>query len=385
MPSSVFDDLVGQEHIVEVLQGAVTASRLGHDSQEMTHAWIFTGPPGSGRSSAAKAFALALICSKNGCGICSDCHSARTNGHPDVELFLSEGISIKVDEVRKLLSRVAWAPSMGGWRVVVIEDADRLTESAANALLKAIEEPGNRTVWLLCAPTLHDVLATIRSRCRHLQLHTPSLEAVANMLVIRDRIEPRMAKLAARVSQGHIGRAKYLATNEESRSNRKIVLQLSLQLGSLAAALQAAQRLVELATTEANKSSEKRDAREIEKLQEAYGNGATGRGMASGAVKAIKELEREQKSRSSRMVRDCIDGALLDIATFYRDVMMVQTGNIVSVINIDMLEVIDSYAEKSPPHAIVNKINAIMHARSNLASNAAPLLTCEALFCHLAK
>jgi DNA polymerase-3 subunit delta' len=385
MPTNVFDDLVGQEHIVEVLQGAVAASRLSDDSQEMTHAWIFTGPPGSGRSSAAIAFALALICPKNGCGICSDCHSAKTNSHPDVELLLSEGISIKVDEVRELLSGVAWAPSMSGWRVVVMEDADRLTESAANALLKAIEEPGNRTVWLLCAPTLHDVLPTIRSRCRHLQLHTPSLEAVANMLVTRDHIEPKMAKFAARVSQGHIGRARYLATNEPPRINRKIVLQLPLQLESLAAAFQAAQRLVELATTEANASSDKRDAREIEKLQEAYGIGATGRGMASGAVKAVKELEREQKSRSSRMVRDCIDGALLDITTFYRDVMMVQTGETASVINIDMLELIEGYAEKSLPHATVNKINAIMDARINLASNAAPLLTCEALFCSLAK
>jgi DNA polymerase-3 subunit delta' len=385
MPSSVFDDLVGQEQIVEVLQGAVSAARLSNDSQVMTHAWIFTGPPGSGRSSAAIAFALALICSKNGCGTCRDCHAAKTNGHPDVELFLSEGMSIKVDEVRELLSRVTWAPSMSDWRVVVMEDADRLTEPAANALLKAIEEPGNRTVWLLCAPTLHDVLPTIRSRCRHLQLHTPSLEAVANTLVTREHIEPKLAKFAARVSEGHIGRAKYFATNEHRRSNRKIILQLPLQLESLAAAFRAAQKLLELATSEANASTDKRDAREIEKLQEAYGNGATGRGMASGAVKAVKELEREQKARSSRMVRDCIDGALLDITSFYRDVMMVQIGKSASVTNIDILQLIEGYAEKSHPHAIVNKINAIMDARIILASNAAPLLTCEALFCRLAK
>ena len=384
MPS-VFDDLVGQEHIIDILTKAVAASRTQEESQEMTHAWVFTGPPGSGRSSAAVAFAQALICPNNGCATCSDCNSAKTHGHPDVEIIRTEGLSIKVEEVRELLTRVAWAPSMGGWRVVVMEDADRLTESAANALLKAIEEPGTRTVWLLCAPTLHDVLPTIRSRCRHLQLRTPSLEAVTSVLINRDQIAPGMADFAARVSQGHIGRAKYLATNESVRSNRNTIMQLPLQLGSLAAAFQAAQTLVDLATTEANTSADERDEREIEKLQEAYGKGATGRGMATGGAKAVKELEKEQKSRSTRMVRDSIDGALLDIATFYRDVMMVQSGNMDSMINTDMLDQVESYAANSPSHSTINKINAIMEARENLARNAAPLVTCEALMCQLAR
>jgi DNA polymerase-3 subunit delta' len=383
--TSVFDNLVGQEHIMEILQGAVAASRTGEESQEMTHAWVFTGPPGSGRSSAAVAFAQALICPSNGCGSCNDCNSAKTHGHPDVEIIRTEGLSIKVEEVRELLTRVAWAPSMGGWRVVVMEDADRLTESAANALLKAIEEPGTRTVWLLCAPTLHDVLPTIRSRCRHLQLRTPSLEAVTNVLINRDHIAPDMANFAARVSQGHIGRAKYLATNESVRSNRKTIMQLPLQLGSLAAAFQAAQALVDLATTEANASSEERDEKEVEKLQEAYGKGATGRGMATGGAKAVKELEKEQKSRSTRMVRDSIDAALLDLATFYRDAMMVQSGNTDSMINTDMREQIESYAAKSSSHSIINKINTIMEARENLARNSAPLVTCEALMCQLGR
>ena len=383
--TSVFDDLVGQEHIIEILQGAVAASRTGEESQEMTHAWVFTGPPGSGRSSAAVAFAQALICPNNGCGTCNYCNSAKTHGHPDVEIIRTESLSIKVEEVRELLTRVAWAPSMGGWRVVVMEDADRLTESAANALLKAIEEPGTRTVWLLCAPTLHDVLPTIRSRCRHLQLRTPSLEAVTSVLINRDHIAPGMADFAARVSQGHIGRAKYLATNESVRSNRKTIMQLPLQLGSLAAAFQAAQTLVDLATTEANASSDERDEKEVEKLQEAYGKGATGRGMATGGAKAVQELEKEQKSRSTRMVRDSIDGALLDIATFYHDVMMVQSGNTDSMINTDLREQVESYAANSPSHSTINKINAIMDARENLARNSAPLVTCEALMCQLAR
>jgi DNA polymerase-3 subunit delta' len=385
MTTSVYDNLVGQEHITSILRGAVEASRTGVESQEMTHAWLFTGPPGSGRSSAAVAFAQALVCSKQGCGACNECQSAHNGSHPDVEIIRTEGLSIKVEEVRELLTRVAWAPSMGGWRVVVMEDADRLTESAANALLKAIEEPGNRTVWLLCAPTLHDVLPTIRSRCRHIQLHTPSDAAVAQVLINRDGITPAMAQFAARVSQGHIGRAKYLALNESVRSNRSTIMNLPLQLNSLAAAFKAAQTLVDLATTSANASAEERDEKEVAALQEAYGKGATGRGMASGAAKAVKELEKEQKSRSTRMVRDSIDGALLDIATFYRDVMMVQAGSADAIINTDMVDVINTYAAKHPHHSTVNKMNAIMEARVNLAHNAAPLLTCEALMCRLAK
>jgi DNA polymerase-3 subunit delta' len=383
-PTSIFDQLVGQSHITEILQGAVAAARTDTDSQEMTHAWIFTGPPGSGRSSAAVAFAAALVCPTGGCGTCQACNSAQTSGHPDVEIIRTEGLSIKIDEIRELLTRTSWAPSMGGWRVVVMEDADRMTESAANALLKAIEEPGARTVWLLCAPTLHDILPTIRSRCRHLQLRTPSTHDVTEVLEKRDGISPAMADFAARVSQGHIGRARYIATNELVRSNRAQVMKLPLQLTSIATAFQAAQTLVDLATQEANSATDARDEAETQALAEAYGKGATGRGMATGGAKAIKELEKEQKSRATRAVRDGLDGALLDIATFYRDVMLVQSGATDSIINIDIIDQITAYAHKNPTHATVKKINAIMEARTSLSHNAAPLLTIEALMCRLA-
>ena len=383
--TSVFDELIGQERVIEILKGAVIASRIPNESNKMTHAWLFTGPPGSGRSSAALAFAQALICPEYGCGTCNDCNSAKTHGHPDVDIISTEGLSIKVEEVRELLNRVAWTPTLGGWRVVVMEDADRLTESAANAILKAIEEPGTRTVWLLCAPTLHDVLPTVRSRCRHLQLCTPSLDEVTNLLINRDQIEREMAELAARVNQGHIGRAKYFATVENARSNRKKFLQIPLQLTSLARALHTAQTLVDLATSEANALSGERDEQEIEKLQFAYGKGETGRGLATGGAKAIKELEKEQKYRATRVVRDLIDGALLVIVSFYRDVMMVQCGNRDSIVNSDLREQIESYATKSSSYVILNKINAIMEARNNLARNALPLVTCEALMCQLSR
>jgi DNA polymerase-3 subunit delta' len=388
---SVYAELVGQEHVIEILQKAVLATRTedlqptAETNNQMTHAWVFTGPPGSGRSNAAIAFAQGLICPNNSCGTCNECKSAANGAHPDVEIIRTEGLSIKIDEVRELLTRVAWAPSMGGWRVVVMEDADRLTESAANALLKAIEEPGNRTVWLLCAPTLHDVLPTIRSRCRHLQLVTPSNAAVAQVLQTRDGISPNMADFAARVSQGHIGRARYLAKNESVRNTRNTIMKLPLTLQGISSAFAAAQTLVDLATEQATIAADARNEKEIGDLSLAYGKGATGRGMATGGSKAIKDLEKEQKTRQTRMIRDGLDATLLDIATFYRDVMMVQAGANDGLINKELETEIRAVAEKTKPQNTIKKISAIMQARTNLGHNAAPLLTVEALMCTLAR
>jgi DNA polymerase III subunit delta' len=388
---SVYAELVGQEHVIEILQKAVLATRTEdlqatpETNNQMTHAWVFTGPPGSGRSNAAIAFAQGLICPNSSCGTCNECKSAANGAHPDVEIIRTEGLSIKIDEVRELLTRVAWAPSMGGWRVVVMEDADRLTESAANALLKAIEEPGNRTVWLLCAPTLHDVLPTIRSRCRHLQLVTPSNSAVSQVLQTRDGISPNMADFAARVSQGHIGRARYLAKNESVRNTRNTIMKLPLTLQGISSAFAAAQTLVDLATEQATIAAEARNEKEIDDLSLAYGKGATGRGMATGGSKAVKDLEKEQKTRQTRMIRDGLDAALLDIATFYRDVMMVQAGANDGLINKELETEIRAVAEKAKPQNTIKKISAIMQARTNLGHNAAPLLTVEALMCTLAR
>jgi len=382
---SVYDHLVGQNHLVRILEGAVAAARSGEESQEMTHAWLFTGPPGSGRSSAAVAFACALICSNDGCGTCLDCRAAKAGTHADVEIIRTEGLSIKIDEIRELLTRVAWAPAMGGWRVVVMEDADRLTESAANALLKAIEEPGNRTVWVLCAPTLHDVLPTVRSRCRHLQLVTPSAKDVAEVLVSREGISPAMADYAARASQGHIGRARYLASDETIRNRRNTIIKLPMQINDVASAFKAAETLLDLATEEAEVAASARDEKESTELAEAWGKGATGRGMATGGSKAIKDLEKEQKSRTTRMIRDSIDGALVDIATLYRDVLFIQSGADSALINQEFASDISKLAERIPAAKTVAKIDAIMSARTNLSHNAAPLLTLEALMCQLAQ
>jgi DNA polymerase-3 subunit delta' len=379
---SVFSSLIDQAEVIRALKDAVLASKKDADkTQGMTHAWLFTGPPGSGRSNAAIAFAAALVCKDSGCSKCNDCMSTITGSHADVELIKTEGLSIKIDEVRELISRASWAPSVANWRVVVIEDADRLTDSAANALLKVIEEPGLRTVWLLCAPTLTDVLPTIRSRCRHLALRTPSTKAIANLLIERDAIDPKVADFVARASGGHIGRARYLATDLNAKQNRESILKLPFMLKDVASAFKAAQILVDAAKNEALSDSEKKDEVEITKLKEAWG--ATGYKLAAGGSKAIKELEKEQKSRSTRMVRDYLDRALLDLSTLYRDVLLVQSGSSDSLINQDIKEQINKLAVSFGPERTLKKIEAILKTRTNLAQNAAPLLLIEALMCEL--
>jgi DNA polymerase-3 subunit delta' len=216
-----------------------------------------------------------------------------------------------------------------------------------------------------------------------MQLVTPSTKDVAAVLQSRDGISPQMADFAARVSQGHIGRAKYIATNEHVRSNRKVIMNLALHLTNVSEAFKAAQTLVDLATDDAKAAAEIRDEKEQEELAQAYGKGATGRGMATGGSKALKELEKEQKTRTTRMVRDSLDAALLDIATLYRDIMMIQSGHIDSLINIEIAEEIRTLATILPTHRTIQKLDAIMKARKNLGYNAAPLLTIETLMCEL--
>ncbi len=379
---SVFGSLIDQTEVISILKDAVEASRMvDNKTQSMTNTWLFTGPPGSGRSNAAIAFAAALVCKDGGCSKCNDCMSTIIGTHADVELIKTAGLSIKIDEVRELISRASWAPSVANYRVVVMEDADRLTESAANALLKVIEEPGLRTIWLLCAPTLTDVLPTIRSRCRHLSLRTPSTKAIAKLLTERDGVESSTADFVARASGGHIGRARRLATDSTARENRSNIMKLPFMIKDVSSAFKAAQFLVDAAKADALVDAEKKDEDEISKLKEAWG--ASGSKLVAGGAKVVKELEKEQKSRSTRMVRDYLDRALLDLSTLYRDVLLVQSNSVDSLINQDLISQINQLAQATKPEQTIRKIEAILKTRRNLAQNAAPLLLIEALMCEL--
>ncbi|MFN2522923.1 MAG: DNA polymerase III subunit delta', partial [Mycobacteriales bacterium] len=330
---TVFDDLVGQDPAVEVLRAAAAAAaRVVAGDVEgtaaMTHAWLFTGPPGSGRSVAARGFAAALQCDEQGCGHCAVCRQALGGTHPDVAVVVPEGLSLGVEEVRRIVAHAARRPTAGRWQVTVIEDADRMQEYASNALLKAIEEPPPRGVVLLCAPSVEDLLPTIRSRCRLVPLRTPPAAAVADVLVRRDGIDPSMAAFAAQAAQGHVGRARRLARDEEARRERRDVLALPRSLQGVGSALQAAKDLVDAAAAESSRLTKGRDADEKDSLSTALGGGATGKGYTGSAPRggagALKELERKQKSRGTRASRDALDRALVDLAAFYRDVLTMQ-------------------------------------------------------------
>ncbi|MGO8883004.1 MAG: DNA polymerase III subunit delta' [Streptosporangiaceae bacterium] len=388
---AVFGDLTGQEAVVAQLRQAVSAAAGpasgGVRKAGMTHAWLFTGPPGSGRSVAARAFAAALLCDQQGCGQCPSCRQVAVGSHADLLLVRPEGLSYGVRQTRDLVLRAAAAPVSGRWRVVLFEDADRATEQAANALLKAIEEPAPRTVWLLCAPSADDLPTTIRSRCRLVNLRIPSTESVAQVLV-RDGIGPDEALAAARAAQGHIGRARRLATDPEAAQRRTAVLQLPRQArGGLGKALAAAAALVKSAEGEAAAVTEELDVPERDALRRAFGEGSTGKGVATavrGAAGALRELEDRQKSRSTRLKRDALDRALLDLAGFYRDVLAVQLGADVELGSADQDDELREFAAAARPETSVRRMEAIMRCRERLAASVAPLLAVEEMAIALA-
>ncbi|MFE5844569.1 DNA polymerase III subunit delta' [Streptomyces niveus] len=393
---TVWDDLVGQDRIAETLTAAardadarVTAESSGTPPPEatrMTHAWLFTGPPGSGRATAARAFAAALQCTSPdralggvpGCGFCDGCHTSLIGTHADVEVIRTDLLSIGVKDTRELVRRAQLSPAVGRWQVIVLEDADRLTEGAGNVLLKAVEEPAPRTVWLLCAPSLEDVLPTIRSRCRHLTLRTPPVDAVADVLMRRDGIEPEAAAAAARATQGHIGRARRLATDERARARRATVLKVPLRVEDIGGCLRAAQELIDAAAEDSKQVAEDVDVKETEDMKAALGAAPGGR-MPRGTAGVMKELADRQKRRSTRTQRDSLDLALTDLTGFYRDVLAIQFGSRIGLANDDVRDSLDRIARASTPEATLRRIEAIVACRQALDRNVAPLLAVEAM------
>jgi DNA polymerase-3 subunit delta' len=369
---SVWEDVVGQEPTVALLSAAATGSA------PMTHAWLLTGPPGCGRSVAARSFAAALQCATGGCGRCHACRTALSGAHPDVTLVATDHVMLRLDDVKPLIGVAQRRPSLGRWRVIVIEDADRLNESSGNLLLKTIEEPPPRTVWVLCAPGADDVLRTIRSRCRHIGLRTPDPRAVAELLVRRDGADPAIAAFAAHSAMSHVGLARRLAFDEGARIRRREVLRLPDQVTSVGAAVRAAADLVGVATEEAKSSSTARDFEERQELLRSLG--AEGMGVLPPTVRAqVRQLEENQKRRATRAQRDVLDRSLVDLLSLYRDVLIVQLQAGVDLINAEHGDLVQKLARGGTPEATMRRMDAIGATRSRLGANVAPLLAVEAL------
>ncbi len=374
---SVWRDVIGQESAVATLAGAV------RDPAAMTHAWLLTGPPGSGRSVAARAFAAALLCPSGGCGECRECRTALDATHADVDVIPTEGLSIKVEQARDLVNLAAHRPSVGRYRVIVVEDADRLTERAADALLKALEEPVPRTVWVLCAPSLEDVIITIRSRSRHVRLRTPSVEAVAELLTRRDGVDHAMALYAARAAQSHVGLARRLARDEHARIRRHDVITLATRILTVGDAIGAAGDIMTIAAEESAARSAERDSAERVRLLEVLGAEPTARTQPPHIRSQVNALEKEQKTRATRFTRDVIDRSLVDLLSVYRDALIVRAQAGTALVNEDSRQVVAKVAEVLTPDDLLRAMDAIGTARERIDANGAPLLALEAMALHL--
>ncbi|NWL34411.1 MULTISPECIES: DNA polymerase III subunit delta' [Micrococcaceae] len=375
---SVWDDLQGQAPVVAQLKQAAQGET------GLTHAWLFTGPPGSGRSNAAKAFAAALNCEQDdvtmrGCGECAACHTILGETHSDVTFVRTEKVTITIDEARELVSKAGDRPATGRWRIIVVEDADRMAERTTNVLLKAIEEPTPRTIWMLCAPSPADVLVTIRSRCRPVSLRLPPASDVADLLVRRDGVERQLADRAARAAQSHIGIARRLARDADARQRRMDTVRIPLGLRGVTAAVMMAEKLVKIATEEANSSNDERDA--AEKIALLASLGAPESGTLPPSMRSqVKQLEDDQKRRAKRSITDSLDRTLTDLLSFYRDVLIIQLGNAVELVNVELKSELEEFAGHSTPETTLARMDAINKARVRITTtNVAPLLAVESM------
>jgi len=377
MPTPIWRELFGQSEAIAQLEQAVRNREEG-----VHHAWLMTGPPGSGRSNLAVAFAAALLCSDEGCGTCRSCTLAMSGNHPDIDVLSTEKVGISIEEVRNLVLSSQLGGSMGRYRIMIIEDADRMAERSSNVLLKALEEPPAGTVWILCAPSEADMLPTIRSRVRRITLKTPAVEEVAQLLVERDSIDYALALVVAAEAQSHIGMARRLATSADARGRRKDTLVAALAIDNVSTAIFTAERWIELARRDADALTAERDSAEREELLRVLGVEDTSK-LPPYARADVKALEETQKRRATRSLRDGLDRILVDLLSLYRDILMFQLEAEVPLVNESLKPQLVSIAQRSSAQQTLEKLNQIELARTRIAANVKDLIVLEALAVNL--
>ncbi|GAA1943822.1 DNA polymerase III subunit delta' [Microbacterium aquimaris] len=364
-----WDAVWGQAEAVEVLRSAAA------DPAAMTHAWLITGPPGSGRSTLAYAFAAALIAEP---GDEAAMRQVLARTHPDLTALRTEQVIIRIDEARKLVERSSYAPSLGRHRVIVVEDADRMAERTSNVLLKALEEPPDHTVWVLCAPSDADLLPTIRSRVRTLRLRDPEVEDVARLIVQRTGADPGVAEQSARHAQRHIGMAQRLATDVAARARREQTLRAALGVRGVGDAVEVAAQIVHAATDDAKALTAERDEAERADLRRTLGV-AEGAALPPAVRSQLSALEDEQKRRATRSLRDGIDRVLTDLQSMYRDVVMLAFGREADMINRELEPELRALADAWGPRRPLVVLDRIAETRRNLEQNVNPTLALESL------
>lgn len=363
-------DVWGQDAAVQTLRQAAD------DPASLSHAWLITGPPGSGRSTLAYAFAAALIAEGPHDEATMRQVLART--HPDVTALRTDKVIITIAEARALVERSYFAPSAGRYRVIVVEDADRMVERTSNVLLKALEEPPEKTVWVLCAPSEADLLPTIRSRVRPLRLREPDVDDVARLISARTGVDATVAEQAARHAQRHIGMAQRLATDDDARRRRDETLRAVLGVRGVSTAVEVAGKIIQAATDDAKALTAERDAAERAALLRTVGI-AEGQAVPPALRAQISALEDDQRKRATRSLRDGIDRVLTDLQSLYRDVVMLQFGRDDELINRELRDELVRVAAAWPVERTILVLDAVAVTRESLERNVAPLLAVESL------
>lgn len=369
----VWDELAGQPEAVAQVELAVKKRDEG-----VFHSWLITGPPGSGRSNLAKAFATALECAQGGCLTCESCRLAAAGTHPDIIVMSTDKVQITIAEIRELVKSASYGSAIGKFKIIIVEDADRMHPSASNVLLKTLEEPPAGTIWILCAPSEVDMLPTIRSRVRRIGLKVPSVEAVAQLLIDRDGVEPRLAKSAAAEAQSHVGMALRLATSPEARSRRREVLSSAIRIRNVTDAVIASDRWLELAKQDSVALAKERD--EEEKADLLHSMGLTPSDPIPPALRTeFKALEEAQKRRNNRSLRDALDRIFVDLLALYRDVLTIQLGGGVDLVNEDLRREIEQLAADTISPRTIAKLEAIEQARVRMYRNVRDVIVLDAL------
>lgn len=380
---SVWDSLVGQKPVIDML------SRIAQgDPSQITQSWLICGPPGSGRSNMARAFAAALESPDHGMSAepTRVTQQVLAGTHPDVTVLTTNKVTIGIDQVREIITTSEQMPATAPWRIIIIEDVDRMLERTTNVLLKEIEEPAEHCIWLLCAPSAQDVLPTIRSRTRIVNLAVPSTQAVAGFLTSTTNVEPKVAQRAARLAEGHIGIAKLYATDERVMSDRDELVVGVLNLARASDAVLLAGNLIDNAKAQAEADANRITAGQEAEFRRINGLASSDRipPKLRGAFNQIAKKD-DVKRLVTRRTRDVLDRALNSIASIYRDVAVLQNNaeDSVGLINLENRSSITELSVRLNRAGAVTRLDEVAHARKRLAGNGNPLLVFESLFCAL--